>query len=340
MICRPTHAPALLLALLVGWQTAERRSTGSTTPGVRNAHGLAFDAQRSRVVLFGGADVSAVRSDTWEYDGRGWRPVAHAGPGPRTFPAMTYDAARRRTLLFGGNRVLFGTEADTATFLADTWTWDGAAWTRHDVAGPPPRAEAVLAFDHRRGRAVLFGGYHRVAGEMVRLGDTWEWGGARWEQAATAGPAPRNGASLAFDPGRGRVLLFGGRTPDGIVGETWEWDGRRWLPIETPPTPARFNAAMSAGGEDWPILRFGGWERTGRVADTWAWTGNEWRRLDVTGPEARNHSAMVYDPAGRRVVLYGGHDGTNVFGDTWEWDGERWRRGPGTDPLARIENGH
>ena len=98
--------------------------------GVRNAHAMAYDSDRGRVILFGGADESKVRGDTWEWDGRRWKLLSSAGPGPRTFPAMGYDPLRKRVVLFGGNRVLFGRNPDENRFLNDTWEWDGHNWAQ------------------------------------------------------------------------------------------------------------------------------------------------------------------------------------------------------------------
>src|SRR5262249_32387785 len=127
---------------------------------VRNAHAMAYDADRARVVLFGGADDSKVCGDTWEWNGNKWELVSSTGPDPRTVPAMTYDTVRKKVVLFGGNRVLFGKSPDEKTFLSDTWEWDGHNWHELNVSGPPPRAEAAIAFDSFRGRVVLFGGYN------------------------------------------------------------------------------------------------------------------------------------------------------------------------------------
>jgi hypothetical protein len=62
--------------------------------------------------------------------------------------------------------------------------------------------------------------------------DTWEFDGKLWTQLQDIGPGPLQGASLAFDSGRSRVVLFGGlsafSTPDpaaltGLLsGFTWE----------------------------------------------------------------------------------------------------------------------
>lgn len=161
---------------------ADSGGTPSPQIDVRNAHAIAYDSDRGRVVLFGGANASKVRGDTWEWDGRRWSPVSQAGPGPRTFPAMTYDSVRKKVVPFGGNRVLFGRTPEENRFLDDTWEWDGRRWAQIPAAGPAPRAEAAMAFDGRPGRVVLFGGYNGVGEARRRLEDTWEWDGDKWVQ--------------------------------------------------------------------------------------------------------------------------------------------------------------
>ena len=52
----------------------------------------------------------------------------------------------------------------------------GGTWTHLGSEGPSARSVHVMAFDHRRGRLVLFGG----AEQRERLGDTWLWDGTTW----------------------------------------------------------------------------------------------------------------------------------------------------------------
>jgi hypothetical protein len=183
---------AAVLSILIGSAKCVAQ-TVSLSLGVRNAHAMAYDSDRKRIVLYGGADAAKVRSDTWEFDGKGWLLASDEGPGPRTFPVMTYDSVRKRVVLFGGNRVLFGRTQQDNEYLNDTWEWDGRKWTEIKVAGPPPRAEAVMAFDRERGRAVLFGGHCMSEKSRNRWGDTWEWDGTKWMQITITGPSPRNG---------------------------------------------------------------------------------------------------------------------------------------------------
>ena len=92
---------------------------------------------------------------------------------------MAYDAARGVIVLFGGGRR-----------TAETWTWDGTAWTQHMVSGPSGRDTHAMAYDARRGRVVLYGGggtRSEGAPPYGYLSDVWEWDGARWTRAS---PAP------------------------------------------------------------------------------------------------------------------------------------------------------
>jgi hypothetical protein len=313
--------------------------------GVRNAHAMAYDSRRGRVILFGGADALKVCGETWEWDGQRWMLVSQIGPGPRTFPAMAYDSLRKRVVLFGGNRVLFGKNPDENRFLDDTWEWDGQRWIQIKVAGPPPRAEAAIAFDSRRGRVVLFGGHNRTGEVGSRLGDTWEWDGKRWTQVKVTGPSPRSGAAQVYDSLRGKIVLFGGSTQREVSGETWEWDGKRWVETRTALTQGRFNCVLAYDGARRKVIRFGGRYAGKPVGDTWEYDGKGWKQLSSTGPAPRNHTAMVYNSRRKKIVLFGGHDfglhdEVNIFGDTWEWDGDEWSRKEVGEVKKRIDNGH
>jgi hypothetical protein len=302
---------------------------------------MVFDARRGVTVMFGGADASRVRNDAWSWDGRRWSLERWRGPSPRTFAAMAWDTARSEAVLFGGRRVLFGKEGEQGTFLGDTWVLDRAGWRRVEVAGPSPRAEASVAYDAARGVVVLFGGYTDgggTSGGTNRLGDTWEWNGARWTLRATDGPAPRNGAAMAYDAKTGDVVLFGGS--GGPRSDTWSWSGGRWRQLATPATPGRFNSVAAYDAARGQIVRATGWNGRERVRETWGFDGRGWSLESSEGPAPRNHSAIVYDSVRARLVLFGGHDGTMVFGDVWEWDGTSWREGFAWPAEQRVENWH
>ncbi|HEY2466316.1 MAG TPA: hypothetical protein VGI45_00570 [Terracidiphilus sp.] len=306
---------------------------------VRNAHAMIYDSHRRVVLLFGGADATSVRGDTWQWDSgkRVWQFVTAVGPSARTFPAFAYDERRHEGILFGGNRVLFGDGSEKDSFLGDTWRFRNNQWTSVAVNGPAERAEAAVAYDRKRRRIVLFGGYRRRAGATERFGDTWEWDGHGWKRVAVDGPSPRNSAAMAYDDRLHEVILFGGPGPSN---ETWAWDGRRWKQLDSGNVPGRFNPVMVYDLHLQTVLRYGGWTGQSRVADTWALTAKGWQRLSSEGPPARNHSAMVYDRERGQAILFGGHDGENVFGDTWQWNGSSWTLLASVPGERSVDNGH
>ncbi len=312
--------------------------------GPRNAHSMVFHQGDERIYLFGGATEKAVKNDLWFFDEGKWQPRdTEAGPSARTFAAMVYDEGNNRIVLFGGSRALFGTAPDPDNLLGDTWQFQNGYWRQLEPAhSPSPRAEASLAYDPKRQRLVLFGGYFIDAdGGYKKLGDTWEYDGEDWRQVSADGPSPRHGVALWYDTTSASTLLFGGSTEDRQygkkAGETWTWDGEIWQKLEVEQPPGIFNAAIAPTPEG--ILRFGGWNGKSRTDETWLFTEALWTELETTAaPSPRNHSSMVFD--GVRVILYGGHDGRNVFGDTWSWQDGKWQlliEGPS---MPRVKNGH
>jgi hypothetical protein len=306
---------------------------------VRNAHSMIYDSDRKAIYLFGGADATRVLGDTWSWDDekRIWRFVTASGPSPRTFAAFAYDERHHEGILFGGNRVLFGDGSEADTFLADTWRFRRKKWIRVATKGPQERAEAAIAYDRKRRRIVLFGGYRRISGSTERFGDTWEWDGIQWIRVAADGPSPRNNAAMTYDDRLHEVILFGGPGPSS---ETWAWNGQIWKRLDSGEVPGRFNPVMVYDSHLHTDLRFGGWTGQARTGDTWTLSRMGWQQLTREGPPPRNHAAMVYDRMRRQAILFGGHDGERVFGDTWQWNGSRWNLLCSVPSEIFIDNGH
>ncbi|MBL8752679.1 MAG: hypothetical protein JNK15_05210, partial [Planctomycetes bacterium] len=84
------------------WQ--QRPTTGPLTSGRRN-FGMAYDAVRQRVTLFGGENNSSPGPvDTEEWDGTAWAQASPVtSPTARYGVSMAFDDQRQRLVLFGGN---------------------------------------------------------------------------------------------------------------------------------------------------------------------------------------------------------------------------------------------
>ncbi len=199
-------------------QAWSKQPVSSPWPSARDFTQMAYDADRGRVVLFGGFGPGFQSlNDTWEWDGSSWTLAATSGPSPRGSGVMVYDSARKETLLFGGS-----TGSGPA---GDTWAWNGSSWTQlRPATSPPARVLSGMAFDTGRGVAVLFGGFSSSG----RLGDTWQWDGASWSNVSpSAAPSPRWGMALGYDQLKRRTVLFGGDAAPND-NQTWEWDGASW----------------------------------------------------------------------------------------------------------------
>jgi hypothetical protein len=172
------------------------------------------------------------------------------------------------------------------------------------------------------------------------------------DSAAAAGPGPRAGAALIYDPANHGVLLFGGATshttPDGhnpstTLGDTWLWNGRSWRQLDVEGPPAR-SAAMAAYDPVRQVaVLFGGSGPEGAgqglyFQDTWTWDGARWQLQHPTHmPNPRMRAGMAFDERNGLTVMFGG-EGENAatFTDTWTWDSVDWTLlSPTVTPTAR-----
>ena len=314
---------------------------------VRNAHSMVYDAKDRRVLLFGGADEKQVYGDLWRLKKNRWQLVkTKRSPKPRTFASLVYDERKRRVVLFGGNSVLFGSTTNPAKFFGDTWELKGKKWKKLKTKNSPePRAEAAIAYDARRQRVILFGGYKLENGKVKRLSDTWELKGNKWKKLNENEVSPRNGAAIAFDPKLKKVLLFGGSTANRDYGEnsgeTWVLEKKRWKKLRIRQPANIFNSNMVFHLKNKRIYRYGGWDGKGRTDQTWTFRKKRWTKLELdSNPPARNHAGMVYNSKSKRIILFGGHDGEKIFGDLWIFRRGKWYKELEHPPIKRIANGH
>jgi len=156
------------------------------------------------------------------------------------------------------------------------------------------------------------------------LSGTWEWDGVRWmERFPSTVPPAREDFAMAYDPARGRVVMFAGEFCPPFdscthLEDTWEWDGDDWTPRGTGPAARAYHALAHDRNRARTVL-FGGLGFGGSLNDEWEWDGSSWTSRPVPGPTARHGHALAFDSVRGRTVLFGGADnGLDVFSDTWE----------------------
>jgi hypothetical protein len=330
-----TLVTAAALAMVVPLGVAGGTAIGSAQAGHRPAPvgrvwaSWAYDQARHEVVLFGGdtgyqSGPDIVIGTTWTWNGATWvRRHPAASPSPRTGAAMVYDGATRQLLLFGGSRLPFS----GGGYLAGTWSWNGATWTRlHPATSPPARHNADMVYDRARHEVILFGGY-----DGSYLNDTWAWNGATWTQLhPAASPSPRDTHSLVYDPATKTTILFGGFNNDGRLSDTWSWDGVTWTQLHPATSPGVVSPAWQAAYDSasHQLILFGGESESGAFSSsTWAWDGTTWTQLQpAVSPAQRSYGSLTYDRALHRLVLFGGSTGQTDPRTIWEWNGTTWRR--------------
>lgn len=184
------------------------------------------------------------------------------------------------------------------------------------VDGPVPPAYGGH-YDARRASVVRF----------FEQGGVYEGTARGWRHVAVTATPPdapvgRTDPAVAFDPERGRLVLFGGQGASSL-GDTWSWDGLRWQRIVTVVSPPRrAGGAMAFDTARGVMVLCGGTERAGilvtPLADTWELVGEQWRSLRNT-PGYGADPVMAYDAARGDMVL--------VATGAFHFDGAAWRYG-------------
>jgi hypothetical protein len=266
-----------------------------------------------------------MRSPTWV------RVLPATSPSARAAHAMAYDPVSGKIVLFGG--------FSGATYLNDTWTFDGTTWAKQVTpVAPPARAAGAMAFDAVAKVVVLYGGYNGAR----YFGDTWIWDGATstWKVPLPSGalsPPAVTGPAVFADPLDGHADVFGGF--DGVFyqGGTWQWTGSTWRQFNTPVEPyARGAMVFGTDPKKKSTVVFGGLANA-NPDNTWTWNGGQWtQQFPAVQPAVRYYSSAAYDPRMAAVVMFGGANGGVDLSDTWTWDGTAWLQVfPTASPAAR-----
>jgi hypothetical protein len=167
------------------------------SPGPRAQFGMAYDAARERVVVFGGVSgYGTSTGDLWAFASAGWTRLSLTTPPGARSSDLAYDSRRNRIVLFGGwPQVHAGDNLGTLP-LNDTWELDDTTFVQ--VTTPPQpvgRHAHVAAFHEGRDRTVMFGGVSANRGTpdftvpLPMLDETWEYGVSRGEEPGM-NPAP------------------------------------------------------------------------------------------------------------------------------------------------------
>jgi len=203
----------------------------AVNPGRRRNFGMVYDEKRENHLLFGGIYYipHSENESVWSYNisANNWTGIeSDHNPGARMGSPMGYDPQNDRVVLFGGQDV------DNDFAYGDTWIYDIAnnTWTNVTPAyGPSSRVFSGFAYYPPAGSFRLFGGAESMYYSGL-LDDLWEYNLTTntWTNITlAAGPSPRAGMAMVYDPLRDEIVLAGGAigTDDPYYGsnpsETW-----------------------------------------------------------------------------------------------------------------------
>ncbi|XVJ59546.1 MAG: immunoglobulin domain-containing protein [Tepidisphaera sp.] len=290
---------------LAAWDGDTWSSVGNNTPLGLQFHRAARD-RFGDVLVFGGNNLfqGNLSNMTWTFDGTRWsRRFPAFSPSARAGHIAAYDPVRERAFVYGG------VESDTTTYA-----WDGANWSALVTQGNPGALIAsTAAFDPPSGKTILFGGRRTQNGSNPPTGQTWAFDGSAWTLLSASGPAARSGATMAFDPIRSHLVLFGGYSPSlGLFNDTWIWQGGQWTQAQGAGGPATgTNAAeMCFDPTLGRIVMFD--NVSGGLGWTWSWNGASWDREGAARTPTTGGCIMYTSPATGSLYRHGG-DGSETF---------------------------
>jgi len=265
---------------------------GATKPGIRKHSTLTYDADRKRLVLFGGdKDPSGAYSDLWTFQ-------LPSGPWAQLFPDDATDCTstsrpcRRHghvAAYFPGSPPsirIHGGKLENNCVINDTWKL---------TLGCTPYWARVW--------------YTTSSGPLIPM--------SRWHHAMVNW----NGSAQFF----GGETLGGVCTPASGIGmcDTWSFNGSSWSHVSgnktasgscpTPPFPdRRYQHSLIVDTWNYRLMTFGGvYEAEIGTSNTW-WSdngGGTWTSLgDAPAGYSRALHTATYDPVGKRMVVIGGYD--------------------------------
>jgi len=287
----------------------------------------------------------------------------NSSPSLRAWSAMAWDPLAGVVVLFGGSSYWGSSSQAGYPDLNDTWTFANGTWLQlHPYPSPPATSMAGMAYDPSTESIVLFGGQVPSSNfTPVASNSTWEFSAGAWSNV-TGGPAPspRLSPSLATDPNRGGVVLFGGLQVTAGNGtneshpteipeaDTWEFLDTGWANITTSvgnPPPGRFNSGLVSDTVSRTNLLYGGWsglsDNTHTFSDTWTLDDSGWANVTrSSSPPALGGESLAFVTSSSSVVLFGGFNPSDPVpsNETWVFSNDSWAQVfPSEVPLATYQ---
>ncbi len=137
-------------------------------------------------------------------------------------------------------------------------------------------------------------------------------------------PTNLYGASMAYDPAIGKMILYGGSLAGFGIQPTYKtFSSSGWTYGSPGPGGsdeyAGYFASMAYDPASSDMVLFN------TNGDTWTFDGSTWTEVSTSGPGVRSNASMTFDGATGKMVLFGGEGSCGTAcSDTWTWNGSTW----------------
>ncbi len=195
-----------------------RKLDPARVPTTRCGHGMTYDAESDRVILFGGFGCmtpnDSAHSETWAFDfesGQWTQMHPQSSPSPRMYFGMAYDRASDRVVLWGGRTLQ--PIRDHAVWLYD---FNHDQWESLDVGNGPSQVLAYPGMVYRPDSDdfLVFGGAALHSPFVGDVSDeTWrlDLRHRSWERLSALQSPPGVAVhAMGYDPVEKAAVLFGG----------------------------------------------------------------------------------------------------------------------------------
>jgi len=152
----------------------------------------------------------------------------------------------------------------------------------------------------------------------------------RWREIVDATPpTQRVESAAAWDPDRGRAILFGGvGAGTQTRSDTWLWDGTEWSMVTPSPRPPGLGGHAMAADLAGRVVLVGGYTGFNMVyvtpAITWVWDGIGWSELLGASPPGNHGHSAAAGPLPGQIVMTAGERSVDYLRDTWLWSNGGW----------------
>ncbi len=333
--------------------TWQQFTTTGTAPTYYNSEGytrLGHDPITHKTLLYSTYDYAY----EWDPVTPTWTKIAFIRTGtdplPYYFPTLTFDPVAAKLVLIAGYYQ-----------ARELWEINTADWsvTNRSVPttnGPFQRQYPSIAFDTKRGKLMVFGGY---GSDGLYKQDIWEWSGVDGQlfnrTTVDTKPVGRYQAGMVYDSKRDQLLLWGG-AGTGVTNDVWSWAPmtRTWTMLSVTgaqPNVQNGQNMFYDATRDRVVLWLNYYTIWEFNPGTNAWL----QRLNTptgipTGYTQRGNYEITYDTDRSKMLFIAGYGYVATVGNVydaavWEWDAitgaftERAQAAAAVIPTGRYQHG-